>query len=74
MPAVALGVAFVWLGERPQPVELVGGLLTLAGVALVGRPTRARRDTGVTAADGGGAAPAQEEPPRQDGSAPTVRA
>ncbi|MFF4960061.1 DMT family transporter [Streptomyces sp. NPDC001222] len=73
VPAVALGVAFVWLGERPHPVELAGGLLTLAGVALVGRPTGARRGVRVTAADGQGAAPAQEDPPRGDGSTPTVR-
>jgi drug/metabolite transporter (DMT)-like permease len=35
VPVVALGVAFGWLGERPAPVELVGGLISIAGVALV---------------------------------------
>jgi drug/metabolite transporter (DMT)-like permease len=35
VPVVALGVAFGWLGERPARVELVGGLISIAGVALV---------------------------------------
>lgn len=35
VPVVALAVAFAWLGERPAVVELVGGLISIAGVALV---------------------------------------
>jgi drug/metabolite transporter (DMT)-like permease len=42
VPAVTLAVAFVWLGERPRPVELLGGLLTVAGVAMVSRSRGAR--------------------------------
>ncbi|MHC5258081.1 DMT family transporter [Streptomyces sp. UC4497] len=34
---VTLAVAYVWLGERPHPIELLGGAVTLAGVALLGR-------------------------------------
>ncbi|QTD99720.1 DMT family transporter [Streptomyces cyanogenus] len=37
VPVTALVVAYVWLGERPGPVQLLGGLVTLAGVALVNR-------------------------------------
>jgi len=51
VPAATLAVAYLWLGERPYPVELLGGLLTIAGVALVGR----RRP--VTAAAREGTAP-----------------
>jgi drug/metabolite transporter (DMT)-like permease len=35
VPVVALAVAFAWLGERPAPVELIGGLISIAGVAFV---------------------------------------
>lgn len=37
VPPVALVVAFVWLGERPQPVALLGGVVTVAGVVLINR-------------------------------------
>jgi drug/metabolite transporter (DMT)-like permease len=32
--------AFVLLGQRPAPIQLVGGGLILAGIALVQRPQR----------------------------------
>lgn len=35
VPVVALAVAFAWLGERPAAVEMVGGLISIGGVALV---------------------------------------
>jgi drug/metabolite transporter (DMT)-like permease len=35
VPPVTLLVAFVWLGEVPLPVELVGGLISIAGVVLI---------------------------------------
>jgi drug/metabolite transporter (DMT)-like permease len=35
VPPVALGVAFLWLGETPQPLELLGGLVGIAGVVLI---------------------------------------
>ena len=36
----AVGLAFVLLGQRPEPIQLVGGVLILAGIALVQRPIR----------------------------------
>lgn len=43
VPPVALGVAFGWLGETPRPVELLGGVISIAGVVLINRrpPVRA---------------------------------
>jgi drug/metabolite transporter (DMT)-like permease len=35
MPLVSVALAWVWLGEVPTLLSLVGGLLALAGVALV---------------------------------------
>jgi drug/metabolite transporter (DMT)-like permease len=37
VPPVALVVAFVWLGEIPRLVELVGGLITIVGVLVINR-------------------------------------
>lgn len=37
VPPVTLVVAFVWLGEIPRPVELAGGLISIAGVVLINR-------------------------------------
>ncbi|MGW2342529.1 DMT family transporter [Streptomyces sp. NPDC001661] len=44
VPGVALIVAYLWLGEAPTPVEAVGGMVTLAGVVLLGRAAPKRRD------------------------------
>ncbi|MFG2142341.1 DMT family transporter [Streptomyces sp. NPDC048650] len=42
VPPVALVVAYVWLGEVPPPLALVGGVLGITGVALINRrPGRA---------------------------------
>jgi drug/metabolite transporter (DMT)-like permease len=45
VPVVAFLVGWMWLGEAPAPVDLAGGTLAMAGVALVntlGRATAAR--------------------------------
>jgi drug/metabolite transporter (DMT)-like permease len=40
---VAVGIAAVWLGEVPQPAELLGGAVVIAGVAVIGlSPVRRR--------------------------------
>jgi drug/metabolite transporter (DMT)-like permease len=36
----AVAFAFVLLGQRPGPMQLVGGVLILAGIALVQRPVK----------------------------------
>jgi drug/metabolite transporter (DMT)-like permease len=40
VPPVALAVAFVWLGEIPRGVELLGGVISIAGVVLINRRAR----------------------------------
>lgn len=35
IPIVAIGIAWIWLGELPAPAAVWGGLLILAGVILV---------------------------------------
>ena len=35
VPAIAVLIAFLWLGEQPVPSEAVGGLLIVAGVAVI---------------------------------------
>jgi drug/metabolite transporter (DMT)-like permease len=41
VPPVAIAVAFVWLGETPDLAEVLGGLVSMVGVALINRrPTR----------------------------------
>jgi drug/metabolite transporter (DMT)-like permease len=37
-PVSALLLSAAWLGERPGPLQLAGGLLLLLGVRLAGRP------------------------------------
>ncbi|MFE0020161.1 DMT family transporter [Amycolatopsis sp. NPDC059021] len=58
VPVVALAVAFAWLGEVPRPVELLGGVVSIAGVVLIN--LRARK--------------ARAQPPRiAEGDLPRVR-
>lgn len=48
-PVTALLLAIVLLGERPSPLQLLGGLLVLAGIAaatLRGRPGPSRQSVG----------------------------
>lgn len=59
VPPVTLGVAFVWLGETPRPMELLGGLVGIGGVVLMratataGRISLWRLSRGVSRAEGG---------------------
>ncbi|MFI6013708.1 DMT family transporter [Streptomyces sp. NPDC051243] len=68
VPVTALVVAFVWLGEKPRLVELLGGVVTLGGVALLNRRPRAVAAGGGRSAEGASgavsAAPSQAGPPR----------
>ncbi|GGM57711.1 membrane protein [Longimycelium tulufanense] len=34
VPAIAIAVAYVWLGERPGAIELLGGAVIMAGVLM----------------------------------------
>ncbi|MCR6483767.1 DMT family transporter [Amycolatopsis sp. OK19-0408] len=56
VPAIALGIAYVWLGEVPTWVDAAGGALSIAGVVLLSL----RRGAGRTA----GAAPGPPAPAR----------
>src|SRR6266480_3888975 len=39
VPAAAIGISLVWLGQVPGPGELIGGAIALAGVVLASGPT-----------------------------------
>jgi drug/metabolite transporter (DMT)-like permease len=41
VPVVALLLAWAWLGERPAPIAVLGGVLAIAGVVAVRRAPRA---------------------------------
>jgi drug/metabolite transporter (DMT)-like permease len=58
VPATAILISLVWLGQVPGPVELAGGVVALGGVVLAS--TRARR-------------PAPSPDPEQRGPGPTAK-
>src|SRR5689334_22020416 len=72
VPAAALGISLVWLGEIPGPAELIGGAIALAGVVLAsGGPTSHGRASRVPPGDevrGGGQA--GRRPGQQDQQGP----
>lgn len=37
VPLVALTIAFLWLGEVPKPIQLLGGLISMIGVIVINR-------------------------------------
>src|SRR6266516_1975446 len=39
VPAAAIGISLVWLGQVPGAAELIGGAIALAGVVLASGPT-----------------------------------
>lgn len=42
IPVFAIGIAWLWLGEVPKPVSLVGGAIAMVGVVVVNRRGRER--------------------------------
>ncbi|RMH19712.1 MAG: DMT family transporter [Gemmatimonadetes bacterium] len=54
VPVVALAVAWVWLGERPTPLQVVGAAVIVGGVAWA-RTGRARRERAPAAGPGAAA-------------------
>ena len=72
VPAAAIGISLVWLGEIPGPAELIGGVIALAGVVLAsGGSTPPGRASRVAAGDeerGGGQA--GRRPGQQDQQGP----
>jgi drug/metabolite transporter (DMT)-like permease len=47
VPGFAVLIAFLWLGELPTPGEAVGGLVIVAGVALLTNADRLSRTAGI---------------------------
>jgi drug/metabolite transporter (DMT)-like permease len=43
VPAVAVAISFLWLGEIPLPVELAGGVVVILGVAAISQGDRVLR-------------------------------
>jgi drug/metabolite transporter (DMT)-like permease len=48
VPAAAIIISLIWLSQIPSPIELAGGVITLAGVTLASsRPHRGPRSADV---------------------------
>jgi drug/metabolite transporter (DMT)-like permease len=72
VPAAAIGISLVWLGQVPGPAELIGGAIALAGVLLAsGGPTSNGRASRVAAGDDErGRGQAGRRPGQQDQQGP----
>jgi len=71
VPAAAILIALVWLGQVPGPAELIGGAIALAGVVLASGPTSAGRASRVAAGDDDrGRGQARGRPGQQDQQGP----
>jgi drug/metabolite transporter (DMT)-like permease len=46
IPIVAIGIAWMWLGEVPKPISLIGGAVALGGVVLVNTVGRSKVEKG----------------------------
>jgi drug/metabolite transporter (DMT)-like permease len=62
IPVLGVPVAWVWVGEAPHLLTVVGGLVTIAGVALAAFRVPARRQRGATGAPVGAPSSAAAEP------------